>query len=129
MSHQKAPKNGCLSGFIFKLGTSLVLQTKQCAFQELKTDWTLHNNSLVSFKSKVQPKFTSPHSKFTLIVAEVSDPMTPFHSRFSCFLFGISVDYMSLCMNSIEHFCSFKRYMGWRRSVHVHFLLSSSLCQ
>ena len=35
-----------------------------------ETDWTLHDNSLVSFKFKVQ-------SKSAVTVADVGDPMTP----------------------------------------------------
>ena len=39
-------------------------------------------------------------SKVDAIVADVSDPMTPSHSGFSCFLFAVCIDYyVSWCVN------------------------------
>ena len=47
---------------------------------KLETDWTPRDTA-----SSVSG------SKFVVIVADVSDPMTPSHSRFSCLLFAYCV--------------------------------------
>ena len=49
----KRLKNSCLFAFIFRFGKPLALLTMQRAWHwKLKTDWTLHDKSLVSFKFK-----------------------------------------------------------------------------
>ena len=64
----------CLCSFL-NMGKSFVLPTIQCRWGwKLKTDWTPHDNSYVIFKE----------SKFTSVVVDVSDPMTPSHSKYSC---------------------------------------------
>ena len=73
--------------------------------------WTPHDNSLVSFKE----------SKFTPIVADVTGPMTPSHSRVYCSLFAVCFDYdVSWWVNPIflEIFVVFQRYTGWRRGMY-----------
>ena len=64
---------------------SFYQQRKQKWRRNLETDWTPHDNSHVRFKFKVQ-------SKLVAIVADISDPMTLFHSRL-CRLFVTSCVY------------------------------------
>ena len=63
---------------------------RQYNARDLETDWTTPREH---FKFSIE-------SKVTAIVADVSDPVTSYYSRFSCLLFVVCVDYgMSSCVN------------------------------
>ena len=105
-----------LSQVYFRTGNSVVLPTIQRAWpRNLEGDWTPHDNAFV-FKE----------SKFTSILADVNDPMIPSHSRFSCALFAVCVDYdVSWCVNQnfLNNLWS-SEHEEWRRSVRVFFFCS-----
>ena len=60
---------------IFRSGKAFVLPKMQRKWRrKLETDWTRHDNSLLSFKE----------SKFTHVVADIHHQKAPSLSRFSC---------------------------------------------
>ena len=66
-----------------------------------ESDWTPHGNNFVSFKFKLQLKFTS-------FVSDVSGPLTPSHLRFSCLFFAVCADYeVYVFANANVHDCFF----------------------
>ena len=78
---------------------------------QFEADWTPHDINLVSFKE----------SKFTLVAADLSNPLTPSHSRFSCLFFAVFVDYkVSRCMN--PNFLLSAKEPDWQKQEKLCFL-------
>ena len=84
--------------------------------RKLETDWTPHGNSIVSFKLKVQLKFTT-------IIADFSDPLTPSLLRVSCLLFSRRRCWLCcvcMCQSKLSWIiCGPFWHVGWHLSVQV----------
>ena len=81
--------HGSWQGFKIDISLCFFLDREIPLFRQpsdVEADLKSHDNSLVTFKYKVQSKSAS-------ILEDVSDPMTPSHSKCSCLVFAICVKY------------------------------------